>query len=106
VLVEKNHVGQSGGGCARDEISKNESSTVETNGGGKEKADFFRKCSEASGGRARGGPLDPTIANDKKLREDFKYDESKDKEDAEMDIDDEYVLTELRSFFGNGGITE
>ncbi|KAJ5284323.1 hypothetical protein N7505_002303 [Penicillium chrysogenum] len=40
-----------------------------------------------------GKPLDPTIANDKKLREDFKYDESKDKEDAEMGIDDEYVLT-------------
>lgn len=35
--------------------------------------------------------MDPTIANDKKLREDFKYDESK--EDEEVDLDDEYALT-------------
>ncbi|KZZ97757.1 U3 small nucleolar ribonucleoprotein IMP4 [Ascosphaera apis ARSEF 7405] len=40
---------------------------------------------------ASGKPLDPTIANDKKLREDFKYDESK--EDEEVDLDDEYALT-------------
>ncbi|KAI5307157.1 Phospholipase C, partial [Ascosphaera pollenicola] len=40
---------------------------------------------------ATGKPLDPTIANDKKLREDFKYDESK--EDEEVDLDDEYALT-------------
>jgi U3 small nucleolar ribonucleoprotein protein IMP4 len=40
---------------------------------------------------ASGKPLDPTIADDKTLRADFKYDESKD--DNEMDIDDEYVLT-------------
>ena len=40
---------------------------------------------------ASGKPLDPTIADDKALRADFKYDESKD--DTEMDIDDEYALT-------------
>lgn len=48
---------------------------------------------------ASGKPLDPSIANDKKLREDFKYDESlsttdKQNGDSElMDIDDEYALT-------------
>jgi U3 small nucleolar ribonucleoprotein protein IMP4 len=38
--------------------------------------------------------LDPSIADDKALREDFKYDESKDSKDSEMvDVDDEYALT-------------
>ncbi|CAI7614279.1 unnamed protein product [Penicillium glandicola] len=56
-------------------------------------ASIAEKRSQLKASLASGKPLDPTIANDKTLREDFKYDESKDKEDAEMDIDDEYVLT-------------
>lgn len=42
---------------------------------------------------ASGKPLDPSIANDKALREDFKYDESMDTENKETDLDDEYALT-------------
>ncbi|KAM5442305.1 snoRNA-binding rRNA-processing protein imp4 [Microsporum ferrugineum] len=48
---------------------------------------------------ASGKPLDPSIANDRKLREDFKYDESlqtadpKAKGGEEIDIDDEYAVT-------------
>ncbi|EFR01401.1 U3 small nucleolar ribonucleoprotein IMP4 [Nannizzia gypsea CBS 118893] len=49
---------------------------------------------------ASGKPLDPSIANDRRLREDFKYDESlptgdpKAKGAAEdIDIDDEYAVT-------------
>ncbi|KAI5286601.1 snoRNA-binding rRNA-processing protein imp4, partial [Ascosphaera aggregata] len=41
---------------------------------------------------ASGKPLEPSIANDKKLREDFKYDESKE-DGEEVDLDDEYALT-------------
>ena len=45
---------------------------------------------------ASGKPLDPSIANDKSLREDFKYDESMDQENQNsdlMNLDDEYALT-------------
>jgi U3 small nucleolar ribonucleoprotein protein IMP4 len=48
---------------------------------------------------ASGKPLDSSIADDKKLREDFKYDESlptsdkKDKDADMLDLDDEYALT-------------
>ncbi|KAL2220777.1 U3 small nucleolar ribonucleoprotein component [Thermoascus aurantiacus ATCC 26904] len=47
---------------------------------------------------ASGKPLDPSIANDKTLREDFKYDESlesnkQDKDADLLDVDDEYALT-------------
>ncbi|KAF3480070.1 U3 small nucleolar ribonucleoprotein IMP4 [Arthroderma uncinatum] len=48
---------------------------------------------------ASGKPLDPSIANDRSLREDFKYDESlptadpKSKEGEEIDVDDEYAVT-------------
>ncbi|KAJ5789874.1 uncharacterized protein N7518_006885 [Penicillium psychrosexuale] len=56
-------------------------------------ASIAEKRSQLKASLASGKPLDPTIANDKSLREDFKYDESKGNEDAEMDIDDEYVLT-------------
>jgi U3 small nucleolar ribonucleoprotein protein IMP4 len=43
---------------------------------------------------ATGKPLDPAIANDKSLRQDYKYDESLDQESAEaqQSIDDEYSL--------------
>ncbi|CAG7916537.1 unnamed protein product [Penicillium olsonii] len=56
-------------------------------------ASIAEKRAQLKASLASGKPLDPTIANDKALREDFKYDESKDKDDADMDIDDEYVLT-------------
>lgn len=41
---------------------------------------------------ASGKPLDPDIANDKKLREDYKYDESRPdlNVNEELDLDDEY----------------
>ncbi|GBF62935.1 U3 small nucleolar ribonucleoprotein protein [Trichophyton mentagrophytes] len=49
---------------------------------------------------ASGKPLDPSIANDRRLREDFKYDESLPAGDPkakgaaeEIDIDDEYAVT-------------
>jgi U3 small nucleolar ribonucleoprotein protein IMP4 len=43
---------------------------------------------------ATGKPLDPSIANDKTLRKDYKYDESLDPESAEAQqiIDDEYSM--------------
>lgn len=56
-------------------------------------ASIAEKRAQLKASLASGKPLDPTIANDKSLRQDFKYDESKNTEDAEMDIDDEYVLT-------------
>jgi U3 small nucleolar ribonucleoprotein protein IMP4 len=61
-------------------------------------ASIAEKRAQLKASLASGKPLDPSIADDKKLREDFKYDESlqdgaKDK-DADMpDIDDEYALT-------------
>lgn len=43
---------------------------------------------------ATGKPLDPSLANDKSLRKDFKYDESQDNETAEAQrsLDDEYSM--------------
>ncbi|KAF2154822.1 Brix-domain-containing protein [Myriangium duriaei CBS 260.36] len=43
---------------------------------------------------ASGKPLDPSIANDKELRRDFKYDESKDERslEEELEMDDEYAM--------------
>ncbi|KAL1977736.1 hypothetical protein VTN31DRAFT_595 [Thermomyces dupontii] len=41
---------------------------------------------------ASGKPLEKSIANDTRLREDFKYDESKEDNDV-MDVDDEYAVT-------------
>lgn len=42
---------------------------------------------------ASGKPLDPAIANDKSLRQDYKYDESKEERTVqeELDLDDEYA---------------
>jgi U3 small nucleolar ribonucleoprotein protein IMP4 len=42
---------------------------------------------------ASGKPLDPAIANDKTLRQDYKYDESKEDRtlEEELDLDDEYA---------------
>lgn len=43
---------------------------------------------------ASGKPLDPSIANDKELRRDFKYDESREERslEEELEMDDEYAM--------------
>ena len=43
---------------------------------------------------ASGKPLDPSIANDKELRKDFKYDESREDRglEEELEMDDEYAM--------------
>lgn len=43
---------------------------------------------------ATGKPLDPSIANDKTLRKDYKYDESKESRslEEELELDDEYAM--------------
>ncbi|OJJ49921.1 hypothetical protein ASPZODRAFT_22631 [Penicilliopsis zonata CBS 506.65] len=65
-------------------------------------ASIAEKRAQLKASLASGKPLDPSIANDKNLREDFKYDESlqdggkdgKDSKDADLvNIDDEYALT-------------
>ncbi|KAL1862231.1 snoRNA-binding rRNA-processing protein imp4 [Paecilomyces lecythidis] len=60
-------------------------------------ASIAEKRAQLKASLASGKPLDQSIANDKKLREDFKYDESlgttKDKDADLLDIDDEYALT-------------
>ena len=62
-------------------------------------ASIAEKRSQLKASLASGKPLDPSIANDKQLREDFKYDESlpaseqKNKDSDLLDIDDEYALT-------------
>ncbi|OXV10206.1 hypothetical protein Egran_02032 [Elaphomyces granulatus] len=66
-------------------------------------ASIAEKRAKLKASLASGKPLDPSIANDTALREDFKYDESLssaaresksgDKHSDLMDIDDEYSLT-------------
>ncbi|OJJ80917.1 snoRNA-binding rRNA-processing protein IMP4 [Aspergillus glaucus CBS 516.65] len=62
-------------------------------------ASIAEKRAQLKASLASGKPLDPSIADDKKLREDFKYDESllaseqKNKEADLLGIDDEYALT-------------
>lgn len=62
-------------------------------------ASIAEKRAQLKASLASGKPLDPSIANDKQLREDFKYDESlpaserKSKDSDLVDIDDEYALT-------------
>lgn len=62
-------------------------------------ASIAEKRAQLKASLASGKPLDPSIANDKQLREDFKYDESlpaserKNKDSDLVDIDDEYALT-------------
>lgn len=63
VFVEKDHVSESRGGCAGDEISKNESSTVETDGGREKKTNFFGECTETCRWRARGGDQRARVNN-------------------------------------------
>jgi hypothetical protein len=54
---------------------------------------------------ASGKPLDPEIANDKQLRQDYDYDVAKDvaKDEGELDIDDEY--SELSGVVGTQLLT-
>ncbi|KAL4869809.1 hypothetical protein BDV12DRAFT_72867 [Aspergillus spectabilis] len=62
-------------------------------------ASIAEKRAQLKESLATGKQLDPSIANDKNLREDFKYDESlpttdkKNKESDLLDLDDEYALT-------------
>lgn len=61
-------------------------------------ASIAEKRAKLKAALASGKPLDPSIANDAELREDFKYDESlpskgQGKDDEFMDVDDEYALT-------------
>ncbi|KAB8068004.1 anticodon-binding protein [Aspergillus leporis] len=62
-------------------------------------ASIAEKRAQLKASLASGKPLDSSIADDKKLREDFKYDESlptsdkKDKDADMLDLDDEYALT-------------
>ncbi|KAL6230936.1 hypothetical protein BDW75DRAFT_221441 [Aspergillus navahoensis] len=62
-------------------------------------ASIAEKRAQLKESLATGKQLDPSIANDKKLREDFKFDESlptadkKDKDTDLLDLDDEYALT-------------
>ncbi|OJK04784.1 hypothetical protein ASPACDRAFT_56220 [Aspergillus aculeatus ATCC 16872] len=59
-------------------------------------ASIAEKRAQLKASLASGKPLDPSIANDKSLREDFKYDESLDSADKDadkVDLDDEYALT-------------
>ncbi|KAL4977384.1 anticodon-binding protein [Aspergillus desertorum] len=62
-------------------------------------ASIAEKRAQLKESLATGKQLDPSIANDKKLREDFKFDESlptadKNDKDADLlDLDDEYALT-------------
>ncbi|PYH48417.1 snoRNA-binding rRNA-processing protein IMP4 [Aspergillus saccharolyticus JOP 1030-1] len=59
-------------------------------------ASIAEKRAQLKASLASGKPLDPSIAEDKALREDFKYDESLPnggKDDDKVDLDDEYALT-------------
>ncbi|KAL4900926.1 hypothetical protein BDW74DRAFT_160819 [Aspergillus multicolor] len=62
-------------------------------------ASIAEKRAQLKESLATGKQLDPSIANDKTLREDFKYDESlptadkKNKDSDLLDLDDEYALT-------------
>ena len=56
-------------------------------------AEISEKRAKLRASLASGKPLDPAIANDKKLREDYKYDESRPDltVNEELDLDDEYA---------------
>ncbi|CRG89637.1 U3 small nucleolar ribonucleoprotein protein IMP4 [Talaromyces islandicus] len=59
-------------------------------------AAIAEKRAQLKSSLASGKPLNPSVANDKRLREDFKYDESLPsggKDDDVIDVDDEYALT-------------
>lgn len=56
-------------------------------------AEISEKRAKMRAALGSGKPLDPAIANDKKLREDYKYDESRPDMSVEdqLDLDDEYA---------------
>lgn len=61
-------------------------------------ASIAEKRAKLKASLASGKQIDPSIANDTRLREDFKYDESlpskaKGKDDDILDVDDEYAVT-------------
>ena len=62
-------------------------------------ASIAEKRAQLKASLASGKPLDPSVSDDKQLREDFKYDESlptsdrKDKDADALNLDDEYALT-------------
>ncbi|KAK4546937.1 hypothetical protein LTR36_001669 [Oleoguttula mirabilis] len=55
-------------------------------------AEIAQKRAKLKSSLASGKPLDPTIANDKQLRQDYKYDESRADRtnEEELELDDEY----------------
>lgn len=55
-------------------------------------AEIAEKRAKLKASLSSGKPLDPTIANDKSLRQDYKYDESRAERSTqdELDLDDEY----------------
>ncbi|KAB5554533.1 anticodon-binding protein [Coniochaeta sp. 2T2.1] len=53
-------------------------------------AEISEKRAKLKASLATGKPLDPTIANDKQLRKDLAYDESRPDSLDEIDLDDEY----------------
>ncbi|KAI7596319.1 hypothetical protein KC319_g12468, partial [Hortaea werneckii] len=55
-------------------------------------AEIAEKRAKLKQSLATGKPLDPSIANDKQLRQDYKYDESRADRTTqdELDLDDEY----------------
>ncbi|KAI9869680.1 MAG: snoRNA-binding rRNA-processing protein imp4 [Pleopsidium flavum] len=56
-------------------------------------AEIAEKRAKLKASLATGKPLDPAIANDKQLRKDYKYDESRPDRtvEEELDLDDEYA---------------
>lgn len=62
-------------------------------------ASIAEKRAQLKASLASGKPLDPSVSDDKQLREDFKYDESlpasdrKEKDTDALNLDDEYALT-------------
>ncbi|KAH9900180.1 Brix-domain-containing protein [Xylariomycetidae sp. FL2044] len=58
-----------------------------------QQAEISEKRAKLRASLATGRPLDPSIANDKELRKDFQYDESKPDRTVndELDLDDEYA---------------
>ncbi|EHK26320.1 hypothetical protein THAR02_07075 [Trichoderma harzianum] len=55
-------------------------------------AEISEKRAKLRASLASGKPLDPTIANDKSLRKDYQYDESRDlTTNEQLDLDDEYA---------------
>ncbi|KAK2750403.1 snoRNA-binding rRNA-processing protein imp4 [Myotisia sp. PD_48] len=56
-------------------------------------ASIAEKRAQLKASLASGKSLDPSVADDRRLREDFKYDESLDNAKDQVDLDDEYAVT-------------